>query len=152
MITEDYIADLVKKAITSDNLFLVEVLVDKNNGIKVILDSDKTVAISDCISISKSVEKNLDRDEQDFSLEVTSAGVGQPLKLIRQYSKHIGKQLEVTIDSGLVLSGELKAVTNDCIKLEENATKKKREEHEGNALFHKFNMNNIKMAKAIITI
>ena len=152
MITGDYIATLVKDAITSDHLFLVEVSVDNNNRIKVIVDSDKTVAISDCIAVSKAVENNLDRDQQDFSLEVTSAGVGQPLKLIRQYNKHIGKELEVTIDSGLVLSGELKGVNQNYIELEENTPKKRREENEGNPLFHKLNLNNIKMAKAIITI
>jgi ribosome maturation factor RimP len=126
--------------------------VEPKHKIKVVLDSDKTVAISDCIAINRAIEQKLDRDEQDFSLEVTSAGLGQPLKLLRQYSKYIGKELEVTIDSGVKLSGELRNVTTNFIELREKNKEKKSKGDVDNSLLLKLDMNNIKKAIAIITI
>jgi len=59
------------------------------------LDGDNGVTLQDCIDISRAVEHNLDREEQDFSLEVASAGVSTPLKLVRQFKKNIGRTLKV---------------------------------------------------------
>jgi len=152
MIAVDYIESLVNGALSTDDLFLVEVTVEPKHKIKVVLDSDKIVAISDCIAINRAIEQKLDRDEQDFSLEVTSAGLGQPLKLLRQYSKYIGKELEVTIDSGVKLSGELRNVTTNFIELREKNKEKKPKGDVDNSLLLKLDMNNIKKAIAIITI
>ena len=152
MIAVDYIENLVNDALSTDDLFLVEVSVEPNHKIKVVLDSDKTVAISDCIAINRAIEQKLDRDVQDFSLEVTSAGLGQPLKLLRQYSKYIGKELEVTIDSGVKLSGELRNVTTNFIELRKKNKEKKPKGDVDNSLLLKLDMNNIKKAIAIITI
>ena len=152
MIAVDYIESLVNDALSTGDLFLVEVSVEPNHKIKVVLDSDKTVAISDCIAINRAIEQKLDRDVQDFSLEVTSAGLGQPLKLLRQYSKYIGKELEVTIDSGVKLSGELRNVNTNFIELREKNKEKKPKGDVDDSLLLKLDMNNIKKAIAIITI
>ena len=153
MITASYIHDLVKEAIKSDKLFIVDVSVDSNYRIKVVLDSDNTVAISDCISVNRAIEQHLDRDEENFSLEVTSAGLGQPLTMLRQYNKYIGKALEVTIDDGTKLSGKLTTANEEFIELlEEGKKSKKQRTNLDDLQVHKLAINNIKKATAVVTI
>ena len=151
MIKVEYIENLVNDALGNDDLFVVEVTVE-GSRIKVVLDSDKTVAISDCIKINRTIEDNLDRDEQDFSLEVTSAGLGQPLKLLRQYSKYIGKDLEVTVDGGVKLSGELKNVNTKFIELQEHNKSKKKKGDSADVLLHRLDLSDIRKARAIVTV
>ena len=77
------------------NLFLIDFSIGTDNTIKIIIDGDDGVTVEDCIFISRTVENNLDREENDFSLEVASAGATSPLTHIRQYNKNIGRLLEV---------------------------------------------------------
>ena len=78
-------------------LFLVDITISDSYKITVTLDDDNGVNLQDCIDVSRAIEPNLDREEQDFSLEVASFGVGSPLKLIRQYKKNIGRMLIVKL-------------------------------------------------------
>ena len=82
------------------------------------MDGDKEVNIKDCINISRAIEVDLDRDGEDFSLEVASAGVGSPLKFPRQYPKNLGRKLEVISSDGVKFMGELTHVTEDAIELQ----------------------------------
>ena len=89
------------------SLFLIDLIVTDAFKVIVTLDDDNGVVLQDCIDISRSIENNMDREEQDFSLEVASVGVGSPLKLVRQYKKNIGRTLIVktateTIEAELV--------------------------------------------------
>ncbi len=77
------------------DLFLIDLDITSGNVIKVVIDGDHDVKVADCIFVSRAVEHQLDREEQDFSLEVTSAGVGKSLKHHRQFVKNIGRKLEV---------------------------------------------------------
>jgi ribosome maturation factor RimP len=77
------------------DLFLIDLKIDDANKILVILDGDNGVQLQDCINISRAIEHNLDREEVDFGLEVASAGVSLPLKLVRQYKKNIGRTLKI---------------------------------------------------------
>jgi ribosome maturation factor RimP len=77
------------------DLFLIDVTITDVFKIIVTLDGDKGVQLQDCINISRVIENNLDREEQDFALEVASAGVSLPLKLVRQYKKNIGRTLKI---------------------------------------------------------
>jgi ribosome maturation factor RimP len=99
-------------------VFLVDLKVSADKSIKVILDGDEEVNIKDCINISRAIEVSLDRDEEDFSLEVASAGVGSPLKLARQYYKNLGRKMEVISTNGLKFEGELIHVKEDSIALQ----------------------------------
>lgn len=81
------------------SIFLIDLAVSDSFKISVGLDGDNGVALQDCIDISRAIENNLDREEQDFSLEVASVGVGSPLKFTRQYKKNIGRTLIVTTNS-----------------------------------------------------
>ena len=82
------------------------------------MDGDKEVNVKDCIDISRSMEGALDRDQEDFSLEVASAGVGSPLKFPRQYHKNLGRKLEVISTEGLKFEGDLTHVKEDAIELQ----------------------------------
>lgn len=99
------------------SLFLIELKIDSGNHISVIIDGDNGVSVNDCIAVSRKIEHNLDRDEEDFSLEVASAGVSTPLALPRQYQKNIGRKLAVTT-SGEKIEGELVKVEDGKIFLE----------------------------------
>ena len=89
------------------SVFLIDLTITESFKIIVTLDGDNGVALQDCIDISRAIENNLDREEQDFSLEVASVGVGSPLKMVRQYKKNAGRTLIVklateTIEAELV--------------------------------------------------
>lgn len=92
-------------------IFLIDLTITDAFKIIVTLDGDHGVQLQDCIDISRAIEHNLDREEQDFSLEVASVGVGSPLKLVRQYLKNIGRTLIVklatqTIEAQLVAAND----------------------------------------------
>ena len=113
------VQDLLSLALEQNpNIFLVDLKISNDKSINVILDGDKEVNIKDCINISRAIEFDLDRDEEDFSLEVASAGVGSPLKLPRQYRKNLGRKLEVISSDGLKFMGELTHVKEDAIELQ----------------------------------
>jgi ribosome maturation factor RimP len=98
---------LVEVLSEKPSVFLIDLTITDNFKIIVSLDGDNGVALQDCIDISRAIENNLDREEQDFSLEVASVGVGSPLKFVRQYKKNVGRTLIVklateTIEAELV--------------------------------------------------
>ncbi len=100
-----------------EDLFLLDFTVGGDNTIKIVLDGDNGISLNDCMEISRAIEHNLDREEQDFSLEVTSAGATAPLVLPRQYKKNVGRSLEVVVDSKTI-EGKLTQVNPEGIVLE----------------------------------
>ena len=78
-------------------VFLIDLTITDSFKVIVTLDADNGVILQDCIDISRAIENNLDREEQDFSLEVASVGVGSPLKIVRQYKKNVGRTLIVKL-------------------------------------------------------
>ena len=99
------------------SLFLVDLNISDSYKIIVTLDGDNGVTLQDCIDISRVIEQNLDREEQDFSLEVASAGVSSPLKGIRQFKKNKGRTLKVKTLSGETIEAELAEANDDFIVL-----------------------------------
>ena len=92
-------------------VFLIDLTITDSFKVIVTLDADNAVILQDCIDLSRAIENNLDREEQDFSLEVASVGVGSPLKMVRQYKKNVGRTLIVklaneTIEAQLVDANE----------------------------------------------
>lgn len=93
---KEKVESLLEKALEEKpSLFLISLTITDANHITVVIDGDEGVAVQDCIAISRAIEHNLDREEEDFSLEVFSAGASEPLQLTRQYKKHVGRDLEV---------------------------------------------------------
>ena len=100
------------------SLFLIDLTIGGDNSIRIILDGDKGVNLDACMKISRKVEHNLDREEYDFSIEVSSCGVGSPLTLTRQFKKNISRKLEVIDLTDKVILGTLVNVTDDLFTLE----------------------------------
>lgn len=109
MIEKNSIQDIVEKEIEGTPMFLVDVIVRPGNIIVVEIDSDENIGIDDCIVLSKQIESKLDRDAEDFELEVGSAGLTSPLKIPRQYQKYQGKEVEVLTKDGKKHKGVLKS-------------------------------------------
>ena len=93
---QNKVKDLVEEALAlNESLFLIDLVISANNKIQITVDGDNGVPLSECIRISRSVDNNFDREEEDFSLEVTTPDISHPLKLKRQYKKNISRILKV---------------------------------------------------------
>ena len=108
MIEKDVISQLVEEKLASSDNYLVDVVIKPGNLIIIEIDNDEGVCIDDCAELSRYVEGHLDRDVEDFELEVGSAGIGQPFKVLQQYVNHIGKEVEVLAKDGRKHCGVLK--------------------------------------------
>ena len=106
------------------HLFLIDLSITGANQIRVIIDGDNGVSVQDCMDVSSAIEHNLDREEQDFSLEVLSAGVSEPLTMVRQYKKNVGRSLQLTTENDTI-EGELTEVTEDAVTLKWKAREPK---------------------------
>ncbi len=125
MAFKDKVTELLQHALTlREDLFLIDFTVGADNRIKVVLDGDKGINLKDCMDVSRAIEHNLDREEEDFSLEVTSAGATEPLQLPRQYKKNVGRTLEVKTGQ-TVIKGNLTAANEEKITLEWKAREPK---------------------------
>src|SRR5690606_7455438 len=107
------------------SVFLIDLTITDAFKVIVTLDGDNGVTLQDCIDISRAIEHNLDREEQDFSLEVASAGVSSPLKHLRQYKKNVGRTLIVKLESEKI-EAKLTEATDDHIVLEWEAREPKK--------------------------
>ena len=108
----------------SEAMFIVDITVKTGNSIEVLVDSDNGISIDDCIHISRHIEQNLDRDVEDFSLEVSSPGLSEPFKILRQYQKNVGKKVEMIARTGEKEEGILKSVNETGIELDVTAKEK----------------------------
>ncbi len=119
MMDKEKIKFLVNTALEENNeLFLVDIQFLPENKIYVEIDGDSGVSLNECIRVSRSIEDNLDREEEDFSLEVATPDVAQPIKLTRQYIKNVGRTLSIKLKENKSLEGVLKNVTDQNIQLE----------------------------------
>lgn len=127
MITADIVRKLVEEKLGEGPIFIVDINVNVGNKITIELDADAgiKVSIDDCVGVSRQVESNLDREQEDFSLEVSSAGIGQPLKLNRQYQKNVGREVSVLLADGVEKIGTLLSVEG-ALTLQLPANKKKK--------------------------
>lgn len=119
MIAKEYITELLTAYLKeNETIFLVEVKNTPDNKIKVFLDSKERLSIDDCIATSRWLEAQLDREQEDFELQVSSAGIGNPFKVKEQYEKAIGKKVETALKDGRKLHGVLVAIADTSLKLE----------------------------------
>ena len=108
MIDKNIVRNLVEEWLEDKEYFLVDVMVDANNKVVVEIDHADGVWIEDCVELSRFIESRMDRDAEDYELEVGSAGIGQPFKVVQQYINHVGKEVEVLTKEGKKLVGVLK--------------------------------------------
>ena len=108
MIDKNVVSGIVNEWLEDKEYFLVDVSVSPDDKIVVEIDHAEGVWIDDCVELSRFIESKLDREEEDYELEVGSAGIGQPFKVLQQYLIHIGKEVEVLTRDGKKLEGVLK--------------------------------------------
>jgi ribosome maturation factor RimP len=127
--------------------FLVDIRIKPTNNVKVFLDGDQGITIEKCISINRALYKQLEETalfpNDDFSLEVSSPGLDEPLKLHRQYIKNTGRPVEVLLKDGRKVEGKLLEVHDTAVVIEETRGKNKKKE----VLQHNFLFDNIKSTK-----
>jgi len=117
MIDKHKIEEIASGLLGDGELFLVEVNITPGNEIEVVIDSDSSVDIDDCVELSRAIEEKLDREEEDFELTVASAGIGQPLRILRQYLKLIGSPVEVVLCNGTKILAELRDADEHSVTL-----------------------------------
>ena len=117
MIDRNIVSGIVNEWLEDKEYFLVDVSVSPDDKIVVEIDHAEGVWIDDCVELSRFIESKLDREEEDYELEVGSAGIGQPFKVLKQYLIHIGKEVEVLTKEGKKLEGVLKDANEENITL-----------------------------------
>jgi ribosome maturation factor RimP len=117
MIEKDKVIQLVENKLASSDNYLVDVEVKPGNLIVVEIDNDEGISIDDCVALSRYLETQLDRDVEDYELEVGSAGLTSPFKVLRQYTKNTGNEVEVQLKSGVKMTGILKSADEQGLVL-----------------------------------
>lgn len=125
MIDKLLISQISQEFLQGKELFLVETLVSKDNDIEIVIESEKEgVSLDDCVALSRFVESKLDREKEDFSLTVGSAGLNAPLKVFKQYKKREGQEVEITLKNGSRLKGVLTIAEEEAITLKYTVSEK----------------------------
>ena len=149
MIEKQKIEGLVKEFITGTGLFLVSVKISSGNRIVVQADKNEGITIDECAAIHRHIENGLDRDIEDFELQVSSPGLDLPFCVIEQYHKNEGKKVEVLDNDGSKYTGKLKNITDGGFELEtEIKIKGKTPELKDIS----FNFDQIRSTRVILTI
>jgi ribosome maturation factor RimP len=118
MIDKELVESIVNEQLNPNEEFVVDITVSASNKIMVLLDGDNGITIDRCVKVSRAIEQRFDRDEEDFELEVASAGLSESLRLPRQYKKNVGRSLEVVKSDGQKLKGLLLSANDSALALE----------------------------------
>ena len=113
----DKVREIAEQSLAGSDMFVVDCVCSPSNEIVLTIDSDSHVSIDACAAINRAIDAAFDRDEEDFSLTVMSAGIGSELKSLRQYRKLAGKSAEVLLTSGVKILAKLEEVTDEGITL-----------------------------------
>jgi ribosome maturation factor RimP len=147
MINAEEIRKTIEQKLETTDKFVVEVRVKSGNHITVLLDSDTSINIDDCIAVNRHIESVFDRETEDYDLVVSSAGIDQPYKMLRQYVKNIGREVEVTLTNKTTFAGKLMAADETGIAVYRKTRVKKVETEETRQI----PFNEIKQTKEIIS-
>ena len=153
MIDKNVVRDLVEEWLKGKEYFLVDVEISPDDRIVVEIDHADGVWIEDCVELSRYIEDRLDGDEEDYELEVGSAGLGQPFKVPQQYVNFIGKNVEVLDNEGKKVKGVLKSVDGNDFTV--TVSEKVRQEGKKRPVMtdvdHTYQMDNVKYTKYLIS-
>ncbi len=153
MIDKNIVKSLVEEWLADKDYFLVDIQISADDRIVVEIDHADGVWIEDCVELSKFIEDRLSRDEEDYELEVGSAGLGQPFKVEQQYLNFIGKEVEVLDAAGKKVKGILKAVEGRqfTVSVEEKVKVEGKKRLQLQEVDHKYNMDEVKYCKYLIS-
>jgi ribosome maturation factor RimP len=118
MISIEKIKELLARKIEGTGIFLVDVIISQGNRITVYLDKTEGISLDECVGLNRYLNANLDRDIEDYELEVSSPGLGSPFKVKEQFEKNMGKDVEVQLNSGEKLTGKLLSFSGHEMELE----------------------------------
>ena len=144
------IIDAIGNEIVARGLYLIEVSVNKDNEVEVVIEAEEGIVdLEDCVAISRHFETCFDREVEDYSLTVTSAGLDQPFKILKQYQKAVGSKVEVQLKGGKKMVATLTAADQESITLNYTAKeavdgKKKKELVEHNDRFTMDQVNSVR--------
>ena len=153
MIDKNVVKKLVDEWLQDQEYFLVDIEISPDNRIVVEIDHADGVWIEDCVALSRYIEERLSRDDEDYELEVGSAGLGQPFKVPQQYINFVGKEVEVLDADGIKVKGILKAVDgNDfTVGVEEKVKVEGKKRPVKMEVDHVYQMDKVKYTKYIIS-
>ena len=153
MINKNVVKKLVDEWLQDQEYFLVDIEISPDNRIVVEIDHADGVWIEDCVALSRYIEERLSRDDEDYELEVGSAGLGQPFKVPQQYVNFVGKEVEVLDADGIKVKGILKAVDgNDfTVGVEEKVKVEGKKRPVKMEVDHVYQMDKVKYTKYIIS-
>ena len=153
MIDKNVVKKLVEEWLQDKEYFLVSIEISPDDRIVVEIDHADGVWIEDCVALSKYIEDHLNRDEEDYELEVGSAGLGQPFKVPQQYINFIGKEVEVLDADGKKVKGILKAVegNDSTVGVEEKVKVEGKKRPVKQEVNHVYQMDKVKYTKYIIS-
>lgn len=117
MIDVNKVKALVEEWLDGKEYFLTDLTITPDDCITVEIDQADGVWIEDCVKLSRFIEDHLSRDDEDYELEVGSAGLGQPFKVLRQWQNHIGKSIEIVTTDGRKLKGILQEADTESVVL-----------------------------------
>ncbi len=154
MIDKNVVENLVNQWLEDKDYFLVDIEISSDDRIVVEIDHADGVWIEDCVQLSRFIEEHLNRDDEDYELEVGSAGLGQPFKVKQQYVNFIGKEVEVLNADGKKWKGVLKAVDDNddfTITVKEKVKKEGAKRPTIEDVDKTFNINSVKYTKYLIS-
>ena len=153
MIDKEKVKSIVEEWLKDKEYFLVDVDINSENKIVVEIDHTDGVWIEDCVELSRFIEDRLDRDAEDYELEVGSAGLGQPFKVVQQYENHIGKEVEVLSADGKKYKGILKSVNAPMfvLTMQEKVKLEGMKRPQMQDVDHEFCMDDVKYTKYLIS-
>tara|TARA_R110002050_G_scaffold149463_1_gene276051 strand:+ start:94351 stop:94824 length:474 start_codon:yes stop_codon:yes gene_type:complete len=117
MIKESTVRTLIDETTEGTDIFLVDLKISSGNKISVLIDAIGGLPITDCMKVSRGVEQNLDREDEDFSIDVSSPGLDKPFKVFRQYEKNIDRSIRVVLEDEGVLDAKIVAVNEEELKI-----------------------------------
>lgn len=150
MILKEYIENICKTALT-DSQFIVEVKVGSNNDIIVSIDDFEGLSIEECQRISKTIESQIDREKEDYSIEVSSPGLSNAFKVKEQYLKCINSEVEILLVDGEKVIGTLISFEDSFLVISNTTTKKIENKKQQVTEQTKINFNNIKSTRSVIS-
>ena len=153
MIDKNIVRRLVDEWLEGKEYFLVDIQISPDSKVVVEIDHADGIWIEDCVELSKFIEENLSRDEEDYELEVGSAGLGQPFKVPQQYINFIGKEVEVLDHDGRKVSGVLKSVDGNkfVVSVNEKVHVEGKKRPVKMDIDHEYDMNEVKYTKYLIS-
>ena len=153
MIDKNIVKRLVDEWLEGKEYFIVDIQISPESKIVVEIDHADGVWIEDCVELSKFIEEHLSRDEEDYELEVGSAGLGQPFKVPQQYINFIGKEVEVLDQDGSKVKGILKSVDGNkfIVSVNEKVRVEGKKRPVKMDVDHEYDMNEVKYTKYLIS-